>query len=371
MRRVARATEPELARALFARAPVVHLASTLPDGAPVLRALNGVCLDAWGDVCFHGATLGEKTGCVGRAAVMTVSENVATIPSWFTDPERACPATTWYRSAMVHGVLEEVVEPAHKAAVLQALMERFQPEGGHRPITADDRHYAAAMRSVQVVRLRSERWQGKQSLGQDKPVETREAVRAALWRRGAPGDADALAATLAVEPDPWPETLRGPDGVCLHPALGAERWQEAEALLALAEWQERLSSEQRLGSFAGGLLVGATRGDRLIAIARAVTDGVRFAWIADVIVTEDERGRGVGRALVTMLLDHPQVRRCSRVLLRTRTAEALYASLGFQVFAAEGVRPWMILDRSPTAGSSPPSPPASPPPAAPDPGSAR
>jgi GNAT superfamily N-acetyltransferase/nitroimidazol reductase NimA-like FMN-containing flavoprotein (pyridoxamine 5'-phosphate oxidase superfamily) len=345
MRRATRATEPGLARALFARAPFVHLASTLPDGTPVLRALNGVVVDAWGDVCFHGATVGEKTGCVGRAAVMTASEAVASIPSWFTDPTRACPATTWFRSAMVHGVLEEVVEPADKAAVLQALMRRFQPEGGHREITADDRHYAAALRGVQVVRLRSTRWEGKQSLGQDKPVETRAVVREALWRRGAPGDDAALAATLALEPEPWPAPLHGPEGVRLWPTLGPDRWDDAERLIALAEWQARIPRDVRMRSLAGGLLVGATRGDRLIATARAVTDGARFAWIADVFVDEPERGRGVGRALVTMLLDHPQVRGCARVLLRTNTAEALYGSLGFRTFADHGVRPWMGLER--------------------------
>lgn len=345
MRRTTRATQPELARALLARAPFVHLASTLPDGTPVIRALNGVLVDAWGDVCFHGAIVGEKTGCVGRAAVMMASEAVATIPSWFTDPVRACPATTWFRSAMVHGVLEEVVEPTDKAAVLQSLMTRFQPEGGHREITAEDRHYAAAMRAVQVVRLRSTRWEGKQSLGQDKPVETRAVVRDALWRRGAPGDDAALAAALEVEPEPWPDALRGPDGVRLWPILGPDRWDEAEALIAQAEWQARIPREARLRSLAGGLLVGATRGDRLIATARAVTDGARFAWIADVFVDEPERGRGVGRALVTMLLDHPQVRGASRVLLRTNTAEALYRSLGFRVFADHSVRPWMGLER--------------------------
>ena len=53
------------------------------------------------------------------------------IPSWFVDPERACPATTYYESAMARGRLVAVDHPDDKARVLSTLMGRFQPEGRH------------------------------------------------------------------------------------------------------------------------------------------------------------------------------------------------------------------------------------------------
>ncbi|MEZ4408607.1 MAG: pyridoxamine 5'-phosphate oxidase family protein [Polyangiales bacterium] len=122
---------------LIARAPVAHLASTDDDGAPVLRAVHPVVIDGW--ALFHAAPVGEKTRCLGRPAVLSVEEVVAEVPSYFTDPSRACPATTLYRSAQAHGALTEVRSPALKAAALQALMEKYQPEGGHVPIFAEHR----------------------------------------------------------------------------------------------------------------------------------------------------------------------------------------------------------------------------------------
>src|SRR5687767_12838252 len=92
--------------ALLRRAPVVRVASTLEDGTPVLRTVHGVVVD--GAVCFHGSPAGEKAEVVGRPAVIAAEEVIAQIPSWFIDPERACPATTYYRSVQVHGVLEAV-----------------------------------------------------------------------------------------------------------------------------------------------------------------------------------------------------------------------------------------------------------------------
>src|SRR6185369_14132132 len=120
--------------ALLERAPVVHLASTTPEGRPLIRTVHGVVV---GDhLAFHGAPAGEKTETEGREAVVSAEEIVASIPSYFLDPERACPATTLYRSAQIHGTVERIDDPAHKAEVLAALMAKYQPEGGHVPISA-------------------------------------------------------------------------------------------------------------------------------------------------------------------------------------------------------------------------------------------
>src|ERR1700753_1183540 len=101
------------ARQLLADAAVVHLATTDAAGAPVLRTLHAVVL---GDALyFHAAPVGEKAEVIGRAAVVAAEEVVATVPSYFSDPERACPATTLYRSVQAHGVVATVDERADKA----------------------------------------------------------------------------------------------------------------------------------------------------------------------------------------------------------------------------------------------------------------
>ena len=80
------------------------------------------------------------------------------------------------------------------------------------------------------------------------------------------------------------------------------------------------------GSVAFGLYVEGVQ----VGFARAVTDGATFAWIADVFVVAEQRGRGFGRRLVEAVLDHPDVRSARNVLLGTADAHGLYERFGFR-----------------------------------------
>lgn len=323
----------EEAVALLARAPVLHLATTRPDGAPVLRALDGAVVD--GAVAFHGARAGEKAACLGRPAVVSAEELVAHLPSWFLDPVRACPASTLYRSAQVHGVLEEVTEPAAKARALEALMARWQPEGGYRPIDPADPLYAGELRGVLVFRVPLAQVDGKRKLAQNRSPDERRRILEGLWRRGGPGDVAALEAVRAACPDtPAPAFLAGPPGATLHAALPPEAAEEAAALLDGAYWWEGLPRAlARDVHPASQAWVGARAGGPLVATARAVADG-RRAWIYDVAVAPAWRGRGLGKRVMELLLDHPAVRGVPEVRLATRDAQGLYARYGFADAAA-------------------------------------
>ena len=50
------------------------------------------------------------------------------------------------------------------------------------------------------------------------------------------------------------------------------------------------------------LRLGAWRGDRLVGFARVLTDDRFRAFIDDVVITEEERGQGIGHALMTHLM---------------------------------------------------------------------
>jgi hypothetical protein len=52
---------------------------------------------------------------------------------------------------------------------------------------------------------------------------------------------------------------------------------------------------------------------RLLAFARAITDGVYQALVCDVIVASDRRGAGLGEQLIDEVLRHPRVARCAHV----------------------------------------------------------
>lgn len=74
-------------------------------------------------------------------------------------------------------------------------------------------------------------------------------------------------------------------------------------------------------------VVGLYRGAAQVGYCRVVSDASNLAYLADVYVLPDHRGRGLGVELVReAIVNGPPVRRW---LLHTRDAQALYAKFGF------------------------------------------
>lgn len=63
--------------------------------------------------------------------------------------------------------------------------------------------------------------------------------------------------------------------------------------------------------------------------ARVVSDRARFAWLGDVFVLEQHRGKGLGVWLVQTVLEHPELERL-RFVLGTADAHGLYERFGFR-----------------------------------------
>jgi GNAT superfamily N-acetyltransferase len=82
--------------------------------------------------------------------------------------------------------------------------------------------------------------------------------------------------------------------------------------------------------------------DRMVGGARAVTDHVSFAWIADVFVLPGARGNGLGKFLIRCVTD--DLTHVDRLFLGTRDAHGLYAQFGF--VSSERNERWMerLLD---------------------------
>lgn len=84
-----------------------------------------------------------------------------------------------------------------------------------------------------------------------------------------------------------------------------------------------------------------------VGFARAVSDGLGFAYLADVIVAEDHRGHGLGKRIVqTMIDDGPGAH--FRWTLFTSDAHGLYEQFGFAAPDATAlVRPAAALPAHP------------------------
>ena len=68
---------------------------------------------------------------------------------------------------------------------------------------------------------------------------------------------------------------------------------------------------------------------RQVGYARMITDKATFAYLADVFIDENYRGKGLGKWLVEMILAHPDVQGLRRILLATKDAHKLYEQCGF------------------------------------------
>jgi GNAT superfamily N-acetyltransferase len=75
------------------------------------------------------------------------------------------------------------------------------------------------------------------------------------------------------------------------------------ALYRMADWWPERTAEQVRAVLRSAPAVGAWHGQDLVGFARAVTDGILRAYVEDVVVSPDWRGRGVGHALLTGLME--------------------------------------------------------------------
>ena len=75
-------------------------------------------------------------------------------------------------------------------------------------------------------------------------------------------------------------------------------------------------------------VIAAYDDDILIGFCRVISDGSNMAWLGDVFVYPEYRGRGVGVALVREAVEFPE-HRDMQWYLGTRDAHELYAKFGF------------------------------------------
>jgi len=69
--------------------------------------------------------------------------------------------------------------------------------------------------------------------------------------------------------------------------------------------------------------------DQQVGFARIVSDFACFAWLCDVYISPEQRGKGLGKFLMSCVKDHPstQVR---LTILATKDAHGLYEQYGFE-----------------------------------------
>lgn len=121
--------------------------------------------------------------------------------------------------------------------------------------------------------------------------------------------------------------------------------QRVHALLtSYASWAADRSRATQDAAIAGSRSYGAYLAGpgEQVAYARVVTDDVTFAWLADVVVHPEHRGRGVARMLVSGVVADLAPLGLTRVVLKASDeGRGLYEQLGWMPVEEPGT--WMEL----------------------------
>lgn len=104
------------------------------------------------------------------------------------------------------------------------------------------------------------------------------------------------------------------------------QWLSTDAYWSLGRSRDVVETAAR-----NSLNLGAFTSDgQQVAYARVVTDHATFAWLCDVYVDRDHRGRGLGSSLVQAVVTTLRPLGLKRLLLATADAHEVYARFGFE-----------------------------------------
>jgi len=148
-----------------------RIASMDADGFPQIIPMNFVFIN---DVIYmHSHIRGEKLENIKRndKVGFEVDRNLEFLPSYFFDPTDASLADTLYISVVMKGICQIIENNEEKTLALNALMKKYQPEGGYEPMNPE----MEVLNEVSVIKVTPQTMRGKYKIGQNlKDSEKRQ-----------------------------------------------------------------------------------------------------------------------------------------------------------------------------------------------------
>lgn len=99
--------------------------------------------------------------------------------------------------------------------------------------------------------------------------------------------------------------------------------------LSRSYWAENIPIEVVQRSIDGSLCFAIFYKEAQIGFARVITDEATFAYLADVFIDEEFRGRGLSKWLMEVIVGYPTLQGLRRFMLATKDAHRLYEQYGF------------------------------------------
>ena len=139
------------------------------DGFPQIIPMNFVYTnDA---IYMHSHPRGEKLENMKKNSKVgfEVDQSLEFLPSYFTSPTDASQADTLYISVVIKGNASIISDRKEKTMALNALMKKYQPEGGYEPISPE----MDVVEEVAIIKVKPATMKGKYKIGQHLDQRTR------------------------------------------------------------------------------------------------------------------------------------------------------------------------------------------------------
>lgn len=150
-----------------------------------------------GAVYMHSHPIGEKIENIKRNSRVgfEVDSYVCFLPSYYFHPTDASQADTLYISVVIKGNAVIVQDPDEKANALNALMKKYQNEGGYESLSSN----MGSVREVAVLKVVPDQIRGKYKIGQHWIPRYRLKMARNIIQREAEDDASKILKIMGIE----------------------------------------------------------------------------------------------------------------------------------------------------------------------------
>lgn len=150
-----------------------------------------------GAIYMHSHPFGEKIENIKRNSRVgfEVDSYVCFLPSYYFHPTDASQADTLYISIVIKGNAAIVQEPDEKANALNALMKKYQKEGGYESLSSN----MGSVREVTVLKVVPDQIRGKYKIGQHWIPRYRLKMARNIIQREAEDDSRRILKIMGIE----------------------------------------------------------------------------------------------------------------------------------------------------------------------------
>lgn len=121
-----------------------------------------------------------------------------------------------------------------------------------------------------------------------------------------------------------------PEGYVISTDPGLLNLETIHGFIAQSYWANGMPKRLIEKMIRHSLCFGIYQGTSQVGFARIISDFTTFAYLADVFILPEHRGKGLSKALMQTIVVHPELQGLRRWMLVTLDAQGLYEQFGFK-----------------------------------------